>query len=158
MSIVPHEEKSTAAPFALLAELEDAHEQLRAALIALEHATRARSAEESQYADARWKLNRANRNRRAVVTRICDQLVPRASKEDAEALKAHQAEDFRALRDTAAHVGTWTPQTIAADWSSYCSASRAVQANLLQRLSDERHVLYPILRRYPDAGAAASLP
>lgn len=148
----PHPAQTQPAGGTLLSQLEEAHEHLSAALAAMEVATRAPSSEKSDYADARWRLSQASRQRRGLVGRICQQLAPQVAPADAAVLKEHHASDLRMLHASAAHVGKWSMESIEADWAGYCEASRVIRRTMQERLRAEKQLLYPNLRKYPQLG------
>jgi hypothetical protein len=132
----------------LLDQLRHAHQQLEIALAGMDQAVQAHSAEKSDYAMARWKLSQASRNRRTLVGRICQQLMPLVPPLESETLRNHHSDDLQMLHRSAAHVGRWTMDNIEADWAGYQEASRQIRATMSERLETEKKRLYPILERF----------
>src|SRR6266496_3855844 len=85
-----------------LNDLEHTHSELIAALDAMERATQAPTPDKSDYSNARWKLSVASRNRRSLAGKICQQLMPEASPQDAQTLKELFSADVKMLHESAA--------------------------------------------------------
>lgn len=144
------EPSATAAPLdaaRALRKLKRIHAELIDALEEMEIATQAPSPDMSDYSHARWKLGAASRNRRSLVGKLCHQLMALADPEDAQVLKELYSDDMRMLRESAAHVGTWSLDMIETRWSDYCQASREIRAKMIERIEIERRRLIPILER-----------
>jgi hypothetical protein len=134
-------------PRQVLSDLKRFHIELIEALEAMEVATQAATPDKSGYSHARWKLGTASRNRRSLVGKICQQLIPSAAPADAAILKELHSDDVKMLHESAAHVGVWTLEMIETRWAEYCQASREIRAKMIERIDMERRRLFPILER-----------
>ena len=132
----------------LLADLRDAHEKVLTAIDDMETATQAAEPGGDLYPRARWRLSQASRHRRVLVDAICSELLKRVSAEEVKAIEALRADGERRLRASAAHVRTWTMESINRDWRAYCRASAVIRASMRERIASEKAVLDPLLSQY----------
>ena len=135
-----------------LQQLHRAQSELDLAIMVMEAATEAPMPDKSNYATARWKLSLASRHRRSLIGRICQRLTPLVSPDDAATLKGLHQRDMEMLHHSAAHVGRWTLEAIERDWDGYRQASRRIRVNMSARIDEEKHLLDPILLKYPRIG------
>ena len=45
------------------------------------------------------------------------------------------------------HVATWSLDEIIDDWAGYCRASEAMRRKMIDAISEEQRLLYPILKK-----------
>ena len=131
----------------LLRELEQAHEELAAALAALDDITSSERPDLSRYSHARWRLSSSRRRRSTMAARIYAELAPTLAADDAARIARMRADDTQRQRASALHVQQWTSERIAADWAGYCAASAPMRAALRDWIGAERAVLIPMLER-----------
>jgi hypothetical protein len=48
---------------------------------------------------------------------------------------------------SAAHIGTWSTEAVAANWASYCQASRMIRWSIMSLMRHERRDLIPMLKQ-----------
>lgn len=128
-------------------ELEQAHDELAAALAALDDITSAERPDLSRYPHARWRLSSARRQRSTVATKIYAELSRTLAPDDVALIARMRADDSQRQRASALHVQQWTSERIAADWAGYCAASAPMRAALRDWIGAERAVLIPLLER-----------
>jgi hypothetical protein len=131
----------------LLDELTRAHDNLLAAMAEMAVATGKPDPSSSGYLHTRWKLSHASRQRRSLVASVCAALSHDADPGEAERLAELRSNDLPLLRRSAAHVQHWTMERIAAEWPAYREASHRIREEMKVRITAERTVLYPMLRR-----------
>jgi hypothetical protein len=131
----------------LVAELEAAHAALTNELAAMQRLQDGPQPGADQWAQARWKLSRASRQRRGCVDKAYTLIMAEGTAAEMLRVKHLQAQDGPMLAASHAHVGHWTPGRIEADWSGYCEASRAIRRGMADRVRAERELLLPILAR-----------
>lgn len=132
---------------ALLADLQQAHQDLLGALAALEEQT-ARPEPDAAYTGARWRLSVASRKRRQLVAEASTALLRALPPYEAGSVGRLQREQADRLRESTAHVQAWPAGRVAADWQGYCAASAQVRAAMRRRITSEQAALYPLLERF----------
>jgi len=115
-----------------LAMIDRAHADLAEAIAALEQCSDTSDPAFDVVLEARWRLGRAERERRTIVHRAFDDLAAAGVAPAPSVLKKHAAlrreiDDFRSN-----YVRQWTPATMRADWQGY----RRARAEKCRRLID----------------------
>ena len=128
-------------------ELEQAHDELAAALTALDDITCFERPDLSRYPHARWRLSSARRRRSTIATKIYAELASALARDDIALIARMRADDAQRQRASALHVQQWTSERIAGDWSGYCAASAPMRDALRDWIGAERAVLIPLLER-----------
>jgi hypothetical protein len=131
----------------LLTELEAAHAALLVELAAMQSLQDQPKPRPEQWAQARWKLSRASRQRRMIVDAIYPLVLAGGTVVDVHRIRQLQEQDTTMLAASHAHVGQWTPERISVDWSGYCDASRVIRRGMTDRVRAERDLLLPVLAR-----------
>jgi hypothetical protein len=131
----------------LVTELEAAHTALSSELAAMQSLQDGPQPQPDRWAQARWKLSRASRQRRGCVDKAYILIMAEGTAAEILRVRQLQAQDGPMLAASHAHVGHWTPDRIEADWSGYCEASRAIRRGMADRVRSERELLLPILAR-----------
>ena len=131
----------------LLLELRNAHQNLLAAMDAMNCVTREPQPDRARYASARWRISQASLARRTLWGTIFRHLLPSVSSQEAADLEHLQTADHEMLRHSANHIAIWVLARIEADWEGYCEASRAIRWKMKSCLGAEQHILYPMLER-----------
>lgn len=129
-----------------LFRLHRAHEELLAALEAVELLTRQLAPDPSLLGTARWKLSKASMCRRLLAAEIIAQLRARTEGGDRDKLLRLQEGEAELLALGTDHVRRWTAEEIAADREGFCEAARAMRLRLIARMAEERRVFHPLLR------------
>lgn len=131
----------------LLAALKQTHQQLHAEMAGMEALTREQSPDRLRYPQLRWRLSQASLARRNLSARIRADLEPRVEPRDRATLKDLRDADCDLARNSAAHIGRWSADSIDANWPAYCQASREIRWKMEAYLDMERRLLFPILER-----------
>lgn len=129
----------------LLVELRNAHQNLLAAMDAMNGVTRESQPDRARYANARWRISQASLARRTLWNKIYRHLLPRVSSQEAVDLEHLRTADHEMLRHSANHIATWIKARIEADWEGYCEASRAIRWRMKSCLREEQRILYSLL-------------
>jgi len=130
---------------ALFEELKAAHANLQSAIDDLDHLTRGPVPGKELLDSVRWRISRASLSRRLLWGKIHCDFAPIADESKRAALRHLQEADIRLLRDSAEHVAKWTTETILDDWPAYCRASERMRLKMIEAVSAEKRILYPIL-------------
>lgn len=129
----------------LLVRLKAAHEQLVREMENMERLTIGPPPEARELSAARWRIGQASLHRRSVSVRVLDFLADRVESGEAARIRLLRSDNQLAMSKSAEHVYAWTNETVARDWSGYCSASRAIRMDMKSNLLLEKQLLYPIL-------------
>lgn len=129
----------------LLLELRNAHQNLLAAMAAMDNLTREPQTDRARYAKARWRISQASLARRTLWGTIFRHLMPRVSSEEVVHLEHLRTADQQMLRHSANHIAIWILARIEADWKGYCEASIAIRWRMKCCLDAEQRILYPML-------------
>lgn len=131
----------------LLAELRKAHEDLLRAIEELAILTAGPAPPKGKLVNIRWKVSSASLSRRLLWGRILMSLSGRADPAEQQTLRRLQDIDIELLRTSTKHVGAWTSEAILEDWSGYCRDSRDMRAKMIEAITSEQELLFPILHR-----------
>ena len=131
----------------LLLELRNTHQNLLAAMDAMDFVTRGPQPDRARYTSARWRISQASLARRTLWGTIFRHLLPRVSSQEAADLEHLRTADRQMLRHSASHVAIWILARIEVDWEGYCQASRGIRWRMKACLGAERRILYPMLER-----------
>ena len=129
------------------AEIEAAHEELLKAIAEMARVTQPDSIDLQAYTAARWRVSKANRRRRDLWDKVYNHLRITVSGKDAEVLKRLANANVELRSASAAHIGQWSTEAVAADWESYCQASRMIRWSIMSLVRHERRDLLPMLKR-----------
>lgn len=130
---------------AMLNELRDIHEELLAALAALDMLTGRESPDEAAVAAARVRLGRASSRRRRLFDAACNRLMENASPADAQKIREVRELNAAQLQASTAHIGTWSLREIVADWPGYCRTARGMRQSMRDLIAADRETLFPLL-------------
>ena len=125
-----------------MANLQALHQQLLAMLAELEALTAEPGLDEARLSLGRYRLSRVSGERRRLVDRLCAEMAARATPEQAAELQALRRSTVDTRIASTAHIGTWTPREIAADWQGYCRASALMRARMRSQIAAEKALLY----------------
>ena len=134
-------------PSGLLTELQKAHEDLLRAIEELAELTAGQAPPKGDLVNIRWKVSSASLSRRLLWGRILMSLSGRVDAAEQQKLRRLQDADIALLRTSTKHVGAWTSEAILEDWRGYCQDSRDMRAKMIQAITLERELLFPILHR-----------
>ena len=129
------------------AEIEAAHEDLLRSLAEMARATQPDTIDLHGYTAARWRLSKANRRRRDLWEKAYNRLRGVVSGKDADVLKRLADANVELRSAFAAHISKWSTEAVAADWESYCQASRMIRWSIMSLVRHERRDLLPMLKR-----------
>jgi hypothetical protein len=129
----------------MLSELQRAHAAVRSCIREMDVVTSASSPDRLKYTQARFRISRASMGRRACCTAVCRFVLENASVEEKAVIAGVKEADRLLLHKSACHVSRWTPDAIAANWRSYCAASRQIRRDMLAELDVEADLLFPLL-------------
>jgi hypothetical protein len=136
----------------MIHDLNALHEDTYEALSELGDLTRAGVPDRSKLATVRWKLTSSTVKRlRLLELRIYPALLPIASPAERIALEQLATERRERRQLSADHVARWTLEHAITDWEGYRRASVAITSGALKRLSREREVLVPMIKRLEPA-------
>jgi hypothetical protein len=130
-----------------MADLRTLHEDLLAALDALEALTAQPTANETELSGLRYRLTRISTERRKMIDSLFARLAETAPPDQAAHLRALSLSHRDARMKTTEHIGAWSLRRVADDWPGYCRASAKMRAAMRQ-IALEQAVLYPLI----DAG------
>lgn len=128
-----------------LAELNDAHARVLAAIGKLEQLTLGPVPAKDILVNVRWRLSSASLARRLLWGRIHAFLSQQAAQRYEDDLRQLQQADIELLRASSQHVAKWTTEAILADWPGYRVASKRMRRKMIEGIAGEKRLLYPIL-------------
>ena len=134
-------------PSGLLAELKRAHEDLLRAIEELAELTAGPAPAKGDLVSIRWKVSSASLSRRLLWGRILMSLSGRVDPAEQHKLRRLQDLDIELLRTSTKHVGAWTSEAILEDWAGYCRDSRDMRAKMIEAITSEQELLFPILHK-----------
>lgn len=126
-------------------DLKAAHAELLRALDDLEAAVAGEVPDRATLLSARWKLSRASRACRKLLS---ESVYPRFARGDPRSAKVAllRDKDREMSVRSAAHVAKWTPEAVLADFAGYRAASAAMRRDMRARIAEEGAILYPLLQ------------
>jgi len=133
----------------MLAELEQTHAEMQAALTDLDAITGEEVLDEPRLAAARVKLSRVSGKRRRIVDAATLNLLETAGPEDARKLRGLRERNAAQLEASTQHIGTWGLRHIVADWPGYRRASGPMRQSLHDLIAADREILFPLLSQAP---------
>ncbi|MEO5493834.1 MAG: hypothetical protein ABIR08_07380 [Sphingomonas sp.] len=131
---------------ALAAELDDINAQFQADIQALEAALRTDEPNLIDLAKRRALLARTARARLTFVdAKLCPLLASGPTPAHGAAARQLRQRIGDMFAASNRHIGEWSGARIAADWSGYREATRAIAAQVKALLAMERRDIYPLL-------------
>ena len=147
MGLAVERASGQAKPRPLLTELRKAHEDLLRAIGDLQELTAGSAPSKGDLVNVRWKVSSASLSRRLLWGRIHMSLSGRVDLAEQQNLRRLQDADIDLLRTSTKHVGRWTSEAILEDWPGYCRESRDMRTKMIEAITLEQRLLFPILRR-----------
>jgi len=140
----------------MIARLKQQHEDLQALTARLDAIVRAPSLDRQPLAQLRLEMSSLLREHLALEEQLI--YAPLRTHPEAGAEMRRSDDDLRERRMTySAHVSSWTPDRIVADWSQYRREVTALTRGLVTRIAYENDVLYPLFHRlFPQSRRAAA--
>lgn len=129
----------------ILADLQQAHEQLLACIDELAELTRADRPDTATLAKVRWRLTRASGKRRRLVEQAYARLLETGGPEAIQRVRELRDDNAEMLVASSRHIGSWTIEQVAANWDGYRAASAVMRRAMRARIAAEQTALYPLL-------------
>lgn len=133
---------------AILADLQNAHIRLTAAIKDLAKLTGQPCSDKIEYSAVRFRVSEASLARRITFRAACDYLLPIASPADQQTISRLRSADADLAKCASEHVQRWTTANIDRDWAAYCVSSVEMRGALLKQIELERSMLYPLLHKH----------
>ena len=134
-----------ATSLALLSALQSAHRLIDVAFAEMEHVACGDLPDVQRFSVARMRIAQANLARRRLIDRIVTHLTSAISTEEWDAVRDLRRRDESCFQKVSELVRHWTPEAVTSDWAGYCVASKSTRAGILQIVTAERELLYPLL-------------
>ena len=134
--------------WAILADLQNAHIRLIAAIKDLAKITGQTRGDKVEYSAIRFRVSEASLARRITFRAACDFLLPTASPGDEQTISRLRSADSELAKHASGHVQKWTTATVDLDWEGYCLAMGEMRRGLLKQIELERSMLYPLLHKH----------
>lgn len=128
----------------MLNELRRLHSEILSCLDQLEALTAEATPPMERLPAVRYSLTRASRSRTMLLEGQYGQLSDRADPAQRAAVERLKAEGKNNLVRSAEHIGSWNLRAVTKRWPDYCAASKALRAQMRQRVAHEQRVLYPL--------------
>lgn len=122
-----------------------AHSVLRVRLAAIATATSGPVPDRSAFAETRWRLTKASRERWILLQVRIMPALRRSLPDRSDLVERLEADAVRHQSQAALHMGRWPLHAAIADWPAYCPASRVIQIQMRARIDDEAVTLLPAL-------------
>ncbi len=133
-------------PAALASDLDDLNQRFTAALAALEGSLKLPAPDVIELGKRRAALARVTTERvRFVHGRLCPMLATGPTPRHAAAAGQLRERVAAVIAASNRHIGEWSTGQIAADWTGYGAATRAMVAQVRAVLAMERRDIYPLL-------------
>jgi hypothetical protein len=137
---------------ALLNELREAHDSLRACFRDLEKVLAEDLFDATALVSLRLKLAGLRLTRGPLITKVSEFLVGNVSPREEGMLAELRASHVALLQKATAHTGKWTLDAIASDWDKYRAETRALVSGWAEKAEREQQLVYPLVQRWVNAG------
>jgi hypothetical protein len=132
----------------MLAELERHHSTLMELLNMMRRLTDEEHLSREDVTRTRLLLTKASTARtNFLATEVYPALLASPDGATVERVRQLQRDTSGDRTRSSAHIGKWNTESISADWSGFRRDARRIIAMMVDRIDQERSVLYPLLRR-----------
>jgi hypothetical protein len=131
---------------ALMAELEAAHAALLERIVELGQVTDAPQPSRLEITAARMRLSQSSIERRSILNRALRHLAARGDEAATRAVEKVREADGELIAHSVTHLGKWTAEAVAQDWTGYCAASKSMREHMAETVRAEAETLRPHLK------------
>ena len=137
---------------ALLRELREAHESLRACSRDLDRVLAQDMFDAGALVSVRLRLAGLRLTRGPLITKVSEFLVGNVTPREEGMLAELRSSHVSLLQKATAHTGKWTLDAIATDWERYRTDTRELVGRWADKAEREQRLIYPLVERWADAG------
>lgn len=131
----------------MLAELKAIHEELEAAMDALDRLTQAPAPDQSAVASARARLSKASGKRRALFDMAYNYLAKTATPADTQTLRGLRELNAAQLTASTGHIGAWGLRQLVENWPEYVRTAAPMRQSMRDLIAADRKTLFPMLEK-----------